>query len=164
MKNITVSKSFIHGRNRLLKYTEDSLEELYLAYSRFDEETEDEIHYVDSEDPVTTPVMIDKEGELMQIVRGCYIRPIEMDVAGPEDLSTIHPKSPEEFVSIMRMCDELFDSESICIVKGFENNNAAITAKAIYRRAKDNTPVTFFLVYEEDIHAYKVFTSRRINF
>ena len=164
MKNIIVSKSYIHGRDRLLKYTEDSLEELYLAYSRFDEVAKNEIHCVDSEDPVTTPVMINNDDELMQIVRGCYINPIEMDVAGPEDLTTIHPKSPEEFVSIMRMCDELFDSESICIVKGFENNNAAITAKAIYRRAKDKTPVTFFLVYEDDIQAYKVFTSRRINF
>lgn len=164
MKSITVSKSFIHGRERLLKYTEDSLEELYLAYSKFDEETEDKIHCIDSEEPVTTPVMIDKDGELMQIVRGCYIHPIEMDIAGTEDLTTIHPKSPEEFVSIMRMCDGLFDSQSICVVKGFENNNAAITAKAIYRRAKDNTPVTFFLVYEVDIQAYKVYSSRRINF
>lgn len=42
MKSITVSKSFIHARERLLKYTEDSLEELYLAYSRFDEESDDE--------------------------------------------------------------------------------------------------------------------------
>lgn len=164
MKNIIVSKSYIHGRDRLLKYTEDSLEELYLAYSRFDEVAKNEIHCVDSEDPVTTPVMINNDDELMQIVRGCYIHPIEMDIAGPEDLTTIHPKSPEEFVSIMRMCDELFDSQSICIVKEFENNNAAITAKAIYRRAKDNTPVTFFLVYEDDIQAYKVYSARRINF
>lgn len=164
MKNINVSTNFIHGRDRLLKYTEDSLEELYLAYSRFDEVARDEIHCVDSEDPVTTPVMINNEDELMQIVRGCYINPIGMDIAGPEDLTMIHPKSPEEFVSIMRMCDELFDSQSICIVKGFENNNAAITAKALYRRAKDNTPVTFFLVYEDDIQAYKVYSSRRINF
>ncbi len=164
MKNIIVSKSYIHGRDRLLKYTEDSLEELYLAYSRFDEVAKNEIHCVDSEDPVTTPVMINNDDELMQIVRGCYINPIEMDVAGPEDLTTIHPKSPEEFVSIMRMCDGLFDSESIVIVKGFENNGAAISAKALYRRAKDNTPVAFFLVYEDDIQAYKVYSSRKINF
>lgn len=164
MKSITVSKSFINGRNRLLKYTEDSLEELYLAYSRFDDEADDGIHCIDSEEPVTTPVMIDKDGELMQIVRGCYIHPIEMDIAGPEDLTTIHPKSPEEFVSIMRICDGLFDSQSICIVKGYENDNAAITAKALYRKAKDNSLVTFFLVYEDDIQAYKVYSSRRINF
>lgn len=164
MKSITVSKTFINGRNRLLKYTEDSLEELYLAYSKFDEEDDDGIHCIDSEEPVTTPVMIDKDGELMQIVRGSYIHPIEMDIAGPEDLTTIHPKSPEEFVSIMRKCDGLFDSQSICIVKGYENNNAGITTKALYRRAKDNSLVTFFLVYEDDIQAYKVYISRRINF
>ena len=164
MKNINVSTNFIHGRDRLLKYTEDSLEELYLAYSRFDEVARDEIHCVDSKDLVTTPVMINNDDELMQIVRGCYSNPIDIDIAGPEDLTMIHPKSPEEFVSIMRMCDELFDSQSICIVKGFENNNAAITAKVIHRRAKDNTPVTFFLVYEDDIQAYKVYSSRRINF
>ena len=164
MKNINVSTNFIHGRDRLLKYTEDSLEELYLAYSKFDEVTRDEIHCVDSEDPVTTPVMINNDDALMEIVRGCYIDPIEMDIAGPEDLTMIHPKSPEEFVSIMRMCDGLFDSQSVCVIKGFENNNVAITAKAMYRRAKDNTPVTFFLVYEDDIQAYKVYSSRRINF
>ena len=164
MKNIIVSKSYIHGRNRLLKYKEDSLEELYLAYSKFDEESEDEIHCLNSEEFVTTPIMVNNDDDLMQIVRGCYINPIETDVASPDELTSLHPKSPEEFVSAMRMCDGLFDSESIVIVKGFENNGAAISAKALYRRAKDNVRITFFLVYEEDVSAYKVYSARKINF
>lgn len=160
-KTIEVSKNVITSNSRLLKCKEDDVEKLYLAYSRFDKLEDREYTRMMTGEKIITPVMINRSTELVQIIRGVMVDNIYLARTNVEELSSIHPAKIEEFVNIMKLADDVFDNSTIVVDDSFDNG-AMITVKAY--RSRNNPDATYFLVYEDDINAYKVYLANAVDF
>ena len=160
MNTITVSKNLVTGNERILKCKNDVNEKLYLAYSRFDKAEDQMITGVDNDEKITTPIMCDKSNQLIQIVRGVMVSCIYLAHTNTEEVTSIHPATVEEFVNILKKADGVFNPSGIGYNDDFENG-AMITAQT---RERIEPVVNYFLVYEEDINAYKVYRVREVDF
>lgn len=120
MNKLTISRNC-----RLLKT--DSEDCFVILETSFKSEVFD-IRAYNTNSLISTPIM--RSGYLLkQIFNGIEIDPIDLSsIEDGKELTRLHPESVEEFISIIKRCDEFFDLDSISVIQ--YDNGAIITIEA----------------------------------